>query len=258
MPTRERLYRTEAVVLRRQELGEADRLLVLYSPECGKLRAIAKGVRRARSRKAGHLELFNRAQLMLARGRELDVITQAEVLDPHPGLQADLDRLGHAAYIAELVDGFGLPEENRPLYRLLVEGLELLDAGGDTAAVLRAFELHLLDRLGFRPQAFQCVGCAAEIRPLAQFFSWREGGVLCPACGPGRREARALSLGALKVMRHIQRSSLAAAAALRPSRDTLRELEALMQEGVTDLLERRLHAPEFIRHVRGLAPAGPA
>lgn len=258
MPTRERLYRTEAVVLRRQELGEADRLLVLYSPERGKLRAIAKGVRRARSRKAGHLELFHRAQLMLARGRELDVITQAEVLDPHPGLQSDLDRLGHAAYIAELVDGFGLPEENRPLYRLLVEGLELLDAGGDPAMVLRAFELHLLDRLGYRPQVFACVACGAEIRPVAQFFSWREGGVLCPACGPGRPAARPLALGALKVMRHIQRSSLAAGAALRPGPPTRRELEGLLQEVLTDLLERRLHAPEFIQHVRRLATAEPA
>src|SRR3990172_13347205 len=90
VPERGRLYRTEAVILRRQDLGETDRLLTLFSPAQGKLRVVAKGVRRPGSRKAGHLEPFSRVDLLLARGRELDVITQAEAVSLYPHLREDL------------------------------------------------------------------------------------------------------------------------------------------------------------------------
>src|SRR3989304_1681077 len=95
MTSRERLYRTEAVLLRRPELGEADRLLTIYTPAHGKLRVIAKGVRLPKSRKAGHLELFNRVELLVARGRDLDVVTQADTADTFAGGRDDLMRLGH-------------------------------------------------------------------------------------------------------------------------------------------------------------------
>jgi recombinational DNA repair protein (RecF pathway) len=95
MSGRERNYRAEAVVLRRRDLGEADRLLTVYSREHGKLQQVAKGARRPSSRKAGHLELFTRVQIQAARGRELDVITQAEALDLFSELRSDLTRPFH-------------------------------------------------------------------------------------------------------------------------------------------------------------------
>ncbi|MFQ5886561.1 MAG: DNA repair protein RecO, partial [Anaerolineae bacterium] len=79
---RERLYRAEAIVLRRMNLGEADRLLTLYTPEWGKIRVVAKGVRKPTSRKAGHLELFTHSRLLIAKGRSLDIVTQAETITP--------------------------------------------------------------------------------------------------------------------------------------------------------------------------------
>ncbi|MEW6567386.1 MAG: DNA repair protein RecO [Chloroflexota bacterium] len=252
VPPRDRLYRTEAVVLRRQDLGEADRLLTLYTPGRGKLRVVAKGVRLPRSRKAGHLELFTRVDLLVARGRELDVVTQAEALQTYDGLRRDLVRFGHAAYAVELVDCFGVEEENRPLYRLLTETLERLADGEPPGTVLRFFELRLLELAGYRPQLFSCVSCNAEIRPQAQYFSGRDGGVLCPKCGSGRKQAQPISLAALKVLRHFQRSSYAAAAAVRVGRATQAEVQRLMEEYLTHLLERRLHTPAFLRRLRGL------
>ena len=105
---RARLYRTESIVLRRQDLGEADRIVTVFTPAQGKLRAIAKGVRRPGSKKAGHVEPFTRNSLLVAKGRELDIITQAETLDAYPSLRQDLDRLGQAAYVIELVDRFAV------------------------------------------------------------------------------------------------------------------------------------------------------
>ncbi len=258
MTPRDRVYRTEAVVLRRQELGEADRLMTILTPHHGKLRVVAKGVRRPRSRKAGHLELFTRSQLLLARGRDLDIVTQAEAADTFPTLQTDLNRLAHAAYAVELLDCFAVAdEENRPLYRLLVDTLRRLDQGGDPGLVMRFFEVHLLELAGFQPQLFECRNCGAETRPEAQYFSAQEGGVLCPNCGPQKRGARQLSLGALKVLRHFQRNAFEAVVGLRLGPGVQRELESLMEGYLTFVLERRLHSPEFIQRVRALLPASP-
>lgn len=253
MPSRERLYRTEAVVLRRGDLGEADRILTVYSPDHGKLRLIAKGIRRPRSRKAGHLEPFTRVELLLAKGRELDVVTQASAIDPYPQLRDDLERLGYAAYTVELLDRFTLEEgESRGPYRLLVETLERLASGANPAPAVRYYELRLLDLLGYRPELFRCLGCGSEIRPVDQYFSAPAGGVLCPECGPKHREARRISLAALKVLRHYQRSGYAVATRATVSQAVQAEVEQVMEAYLVTILERRLNSPVFLRDLRRL------
>src|SRR5512140_592573 len=99
---RDRLYRIEALILRRSDVGEADRLLTLYTPDRGKVRAVAKGARKPSARKTGHVELFNHATLMIAVGRDLDVVTQADTVESFMLLRNDLDRLSYAYYFAEL------------------------------------------------------------------------------------------------------------------------------------------------------------
>lgn len=251
MPSRQRVYRTEAVVLRRLDFGEADRLLTVLTPESGKLKLVAKGVRRTRSKKAGHLEPFTRVHLMLARGRELDIITQAEAVDLYPALRDDLERLGYASYVAELADRFLVEgEENRPAYKLLVVTLEMLVSGIGTSAVLRCFELKLLELMGYKPELFRCVGCGAEIRPEDQYFSSSEGGVLCPDCGTGRRGIKPISLAALKVLRYYQRTPLDTVVATEVRASVHEEIEAVMETYLAYLLERRLNTPHFLREVR--------
>lgn len=253
MPSRERLYRTEAVILRRGDLGEADRILTAYSPDHGKLRLIAKGVRKVRSRKAGHLEPFTRVELQLARGHDLDVVTQAQALDLHTALHADLERFGHAAYVVELMDRFTVQEgESRGLYRLLVDSLDRLAEAREPAAVVGYYQLRLLDLLGYRPELFRCLGCGTEIRPVDQYFSAMAGGILCPECGPRRPEARRLSLAALKVLRHFQRTSFANALAPKVRFEVLDEAGLILEAYVSYLLERRLQSPVFLRQVRHL------
>ena len=115
MPDRERVYRTEAVVLRHSDFGEADRLLTVFTPYMGKLRLLAKGVRKPGSRKAGHLDLFTRTQLLVARGRNLDIITQAQTIEPYLPLRRDLWRMSHGCYAAELLDSFS-EEQSEKIY----------------------------------------------------------------------------------------------------------------------------------------------
>jgi len=110
MPRVEHSIKVEAVVLRHSDYGEADRLLTLYSREQGKLRAIAKGVRKMQSRKAGHLEPFTQVALMLAKGHDMWIVTQAEAIEPLQPLREDLTRIGYAGYVVELLDRFTYEE----------------------------------------------------------------------------------------------------------------------------------------------------
>lgn len=249
-----RVYHTEAVILRRLDFGEADRIVVVFTPGRGKVETIAKGVRRITSRRAGHLEPLARTRLLLAQGRQLDVITQAEALDLFPNVRSDLERTAAGFYLAELVDRFTEPHQpNLNLYRHLVEGLTLLDRGQDPDLVRRYFELRLLDAVGFRPELYTCVECGRELRPVTNHFSPAAGGVLCPDCGGKNRP---ISVSALKVLRFIQSApAFDRVARLRVQPGIMRELELLLRDYLRFLLERDLKSTAFLDGLRQL-PAG--
>jgi DNA repair protein RecO (recombination protein O) len=252
MPGTQRSFRLEAVVLRHADWGEADRLLTLYTREHGKVRAIAKGARKVKSRKAGHLEPFTRVTLQLARGRDLLIVTQAETIDAYQPLREDLIKTGYASYLVELLDRFTYEEEseNYNIFRLLTASLSRVANEPDLWLAIRYYEVHLLDHLGFRPQLFECANCREEIQAVDQFFSAAQGGVLCPRCGVALPGVWEVSVEALKYLRHFQRSSYAEAQRARPSPQVRNEVEALMQRYLTYLLERELNTPGFIKRVR--------
>jgi len=251
MTTGERSITSEAIVLRHSDWGEADRLLWLYTSKHGKLRALAKGVRKIRSRKAGHLEPFTRVTLLLARGRDFFIVTQAETVDPYLALREDLRRLGYASYIVELLDQFTYDEdENQALYRLLTDTLARLNTETDPVMPVRYYEIRLLDQLGYRPQLFHCLQCNSEIQPVDQFISFSQGGVLCPTCGPQSPEASPIAVDTLKYLRHYQRSTYSEAARARFSPDLNHQVEQLMQHYFTYLLERSLNTPSFLRQIK--------
>ena len=251
MSSRERSFRVEAVVLRHSDWGEADRLLWLFTRELGKVKAVAKGVRKMRSRKAGHLEPLTRVNLLLAHGREILLITQAETVEAFTPLRENLKLWEYACHIIELLDRFTYEEgENRALFRLLVDTLGRLATEPEPELVVHYYEVRLLDLVGYRPQLFHCANCSKEIQPEDQFFSAEHGGVLCPTCGREVKGARPITLAALKYLRHFQRSSYAEAARARIPLNVMREIEGLMEYYLTYLLERGLNTMAFIRRMR--------
>lgn len=251
MPSSERTLRTEAVVLRHNDWGEADRLLVLFGREAGKIRAVAKGVRKLHSRKAGHLEPFTRVKLLLARGRDFWIVTQAETVDAYLPIRDDLVRTAYAAYVIELLDRFTYEEgQNRGLYQALVDTLQLVAMLPDPFSAVRYYEIRLLDLLGYRPELTNCIRCEALIRPEDQFIDAAQGGVLCPRCGESNTAARPVSLLALKYLRHFQRSTFREASRAELSPGVRREMEALLSYYLTYWLERRLNSPAFLHEVR--------
>jgi DNA repair protein RecO (recombination protein O) len=247
-----RSLRVHAVVLRHADWGEADRLVTLFTRERGKLRAVAKGARKVTSRKAGHLEPFTHVKLQLARGRNLFIVTQADTLDAYLPLRETLVMTGYASYVVELLDRFVYEDEgpNPTLFRLLVDTLKRLATGADTWLSVRYYEMRLLDFLGFRPQLFECANCGREIKAEDQFFSFSAGGVICPRCGRGLPNLAGITQDALKYLRHFQRSSFADSKKAQPTSDVRNEVELLMQDYFTYLLERELNSPGFIKRVR--------
>jgi DNA repair protein RecO (recombination protein O) len=251
MPRQLRSFRADAIVLKHLDYGEADRMLTLYTRERGKVRALAKGVRKTRSRKAGHLEPFTRASLQLATGRHWYVVSQAEAHDTFNLLRESLEAIGYGSYVVELVDKFTLEEEpNEPLFRLLAQTLSRLNNDHPSDHVVRYYEIRLLDYLGFRPELSHCVVSGEEIKPEDQYFSASLGGVVAPEHGKGLSGATPISMRALKYLRHFQRSSFQDSLRAFIAPQIQGELEVLMQYYITYLLERGLNSPGFMRRVR--------
>lgn len=249
---RERVYRAEAIILRRSDFGEADRLLLLATP-AGKRRVIAKGVRKTTSKLAGHIELFTHASLLLAVGRNLDLITQSQTITAHGTLRADLRRLSCAYYAAELYDRFTEEEEeNRPLFSLLVESFGALDRTASPDLVLRAYELRLLHLSGYRPHLHHCAVCGEQLTEEADRFSPAMGGVLCPRDRGADRVALPMGGPAFRLLRYLQGQPLAAVEALRLSPPVRAEAERLLRAYLRQLLERDLKSVAFLDDVKGV------
>jgi len=253
MPSPERITKLEAVVISHRDFGEADRFIHLFSRELGKIDAIAKGVRKARSRKAAYLEPFTHVALVLARGQSVWIITQADMLTAFNAIREDLRKTAQAAYIVELADRLTAQEQvESAVFRLVLESLKRLDQLPDPYNALCHYELSLLGLTGFRPEFFKCVGCGEEIQPRDQFFSAHLGGVLCPRCGSNAGDVERLGLSALRYLRYFSRSSYAESARAAVSQAVRGEMSRIIGAYIRAITEQRLHSPEFLNHLNHL------
>jgi DNA repair protein RecO (recombination protein O) len=255
-PRPPRVYRAEVLVLRRLNFGEADRLLTLLTRDRGKVRALAKGARRPTSRHSGNLEPFAHAQILLARGRDLDIVSQSELLHPFRGLREDLQAASHAYYLAEVTDAL-LQQADvaaRP-FTLLLDAFGALDGGAPPTLLGAHFLLQLLETLGYRPELFACLGCRAELQPQPNFLSLSQGGALCPICGPRQADSQTIGVEALKVMRHLQRTERLGSFAVNVSGTLAQQVDRQARAFVEFQVDRRLRSPEFIARLRDLSPS---
>lgn len=250
--TRTRFYNTEAVVLRKSDLGEADSIITLYTPVYGKLKAVARGVRRPKSRLGGHVELLTYSQMSLSQSRSLDIITQSQSIESFLPLRDDLWRTSQALYVVEIIGQSTAEEEvNYPLFELLVDTLHWLCQARDGETALRRFELHLSQCLGYRPQLYECLCCQTTLQPDDSFhFTPTGGGVLCHYCRNQESIVYPLSTNALKMMRFLQRSDYAGADRLRVKPELSMELKGLMQGYIRCLLERRINSGEWLERLK--------
>lgn len=261
----QRSYSTEAVILRHTDLGEADRIVTLFTPYKGKIRVVAKGTRRPISKKTGHLELLCHSQLQVARGRNLDIVTQAQAIENFTHLRSELWHMTCGFYLAELVDRFiEDTTQHQDVYNLLLLALRVLDndaaemqqrrVQGDetldghehdrTQLLLRYFEIYLLSFIGYEPVLRHCANCNAELQPQVNGFTPVLGGALCPNCS--QLWTQTLSLNALKVLRLLQRTEWAQVPRLRLDARLHAEVETAMHGLLRYHLERDLKSWSFL------------
>jgi DNA repair protein RecO (recombination protein O) len=255
---RQRLYRLSAIVLKRRDLGEADRILTVLSRDRGKTQLLAKGVRRTASRKAGHIEPFTYVELLVAKGSNLDLVTQAETLTAHRRLREDLWRSSHGYYVAELADAFTQDHDpNSALFDLLLATLDRLDALPQLTLVARYYEVHLLALAGYQPQLFHCIECGRQLQPELNFFSLDAGGALCPEHGAAQPDSIPLQPAALKVLRFLQTREWDEVAPLQMSAPVAGQVERLLYRYLQHHLERQVSSLAFIERLRAQLPVTP-
>lgn len=244
-------YNTEALVLKHADLGEADRVLTLFTPYDGKLRAVARGVRRMTSKVGGHVEPLTHCSLMLAQGRQLETISQSQTIESFAAIRNDLWRTAQALHLMELTDAFTAEKSgNYPVYKLLLDALHHLSAMRPHPIFFRHFELQLLGHAGYQPQLHECVNCRVPVQPIPNFFSFSGGGVLCPDCAHTEPVVQPISVNALKVLRLLQRGNYATASRLRLTPDLSREMERVTHGYVRYLLERELKSTTFLDRLK--------
>jgi DNA repair protein RecO (recombination protein O) len=232
------LYRDRGVVLRTYKLGEADRIVVLITSGHGKVRAVAKGVRRTKSRFGGRLEPLNHVDLLLYEGRELDIVTQAEMIEPWRPLHEDLNRLAQGMAMAEATEQVAQEREpSGPLYQMLVGALRTL-ADRSGPLVVAAFYWKLLALDGAGPVLTSCASCGSSppAAPLVA-FDIAEGGALCRSC----RRGQSLSPASLELLGWILGGQLGRALEM-PASAITGEVANLATVSVERHLERRLRS----------------
>jgi DNA repair protein RecO (recombination protein O) len=242
------LYKIEAVVLRRRNLGEADRIVTLLSSDRGKVTAVARGARRPRSRLGGRLEPTVRVRALLAEGRSLDIISQVEVIDAHRPLRDDLGRLGDASVMLEMADRAIEDSQPHPdVFRLLVEALGLLRAGVSDLAVVW-FAARLMTLTGHQPAVDRCAICGNKIRGRAA-WSATLGGCLDETCRRRDPRAVAISSGAVALLRFLAEAPHPALRRIRPLPAHRAEVAEHLRRFAEARWEVRLRAPDVVGQV---------
>ena len=239
------------MVLRKLDYGESDRIYTLLTREHGKVGAIAKGVRRPNSKLAAALELFSEIDVQLARGRNLDVVTQAVRL-PGPRIPADVERTAHAGLIVELADR--VTEERHPqdgVFELTVAALRELVREPEPRRASAYFVMVALDLLGYAPQLRVCASCGRPLPEAPAAFAPAPGGFLCGNCAePGMR---LVSVPGLKVLRAMATDGIELYRRLRLDPDLMGEVEHVLETQLEHHLDRQLKSLRFLRQMRSLA-----
>ncbi len=257
-----RIHNCEAIILHYRNFKEADRILTLFTPDLGKLDALARGVRKTRSHKVGHVEPFMYVSLVLRRSKWLPEVSEAQIRAAFPQCRSSLERITQASYVCELTDALIHPEDdaeaNATFFRLLHDTLNYLNQEPAKAPILlRWFDLKMLALTGFQPELFNCVHCGTTAKPEATNFSFADGGILCSNCRQELSGTMAVPLDAFKILRHMLRHDWDRIRSAPISPAPMQTVTRLLERYIGFTLERQLKAVRFARQLHNLPIPNP-
>jgi len=244
------LHSTEAIVIGGHDLAEADRIVVFYTNTAGKVRAVAEGARRIRTRFGGNLQLFAEGRLVYFErpNKTLHKVNEFAVIRSHHVLREDLDRLVLGSTAVEAVAAGVEEEEVSPeIYRLLAEALEFLEESAQPALVMQGFLLHLLRLLGYLPELSACVGCRNSVPPRGDaYLSPSQGGLFCAGCQASAVDTIPTSPAALGFLRGANTSTLRVIDRISILPQVLQEVSTILQAFLRHILGRSLRSADFL------------
>ncbi|MBI2883714.1 MAG: DNA repair protein RecO [Candidatus Methylomirabilis oxyfera] len=243
------LHTTEAIVIGGHNLGEADRIIPFFTRKLGKVRAVARGARRVRSRYGGTLELFTLGQLVFFEwpNRTLHKINEFSVIEPFAGLKADLGRLGRGAYLVELA-GASVEEgePNEEIFLLLRDALTLLVLH-DAPRLVRSFEIRLLRIVGYLLELYRCLVCRSVLEHgAASAISPTRGGLVCVRCLPRAPDNMPISVESLGFLRSALHGGLEQSLASPLPHPHTTNLQEVLKVCITHFFGKRLRSVAFL------------
>lgn len=247
------LYKAEGVVLRTRNLGEADKIVILYTREAGKVGAVARGARRVRSRLLGSTQLFAHGRYLLYEGKNLHTLSQGELVRAFRRLREDLTRMAYASYLAELTDvAIEEGEPHEAVFVAFVRALALLEDGDADDLALRWYESRLMQELGYGMRLDDCSVCESAIEQDA-WASAESGGLLCGRCRQADAAAQRLSAGVLGMLRRIAASDGTRLSVLRPNPADRRLMAQVLRRHIDFRLRRRIKSAEFLATLESMS-----
>ncbi len=243
------LVTTKAIVLKSMRWGEADRILTFFSLRLGKVRGIARGARRMKSRFGGMLEPFSSINLTLFETRRdgLASVSHANVLEPFFAVRERLERISAASRMVALIEGITADRDpGPPIFHVLLEGLRSLMRTDDPGWLTLMFQIHVLGQSGFRPQLDHCVTCGRDAGARSCTFSPSAGGLLCAACDRGRRDyGMPMSPGSVALLQRAGRMPFAVSTRLKAAGQVRHELEDMIDTYARTVVGKPLPARNF-------------
>ena len=252
----EKTYKTPGLIIKKTKLGEADRILTIFTPDMGKIQGFAKSVRKPQSKLSGHLEMLTYSQLTLTKGRGLDTIIGSQNIDSFIDIKDDLYRVSYALYIAELIDYFtDEGTADKDLFEHTIECLQHMGKTSHPMYLLRYFETRMLTYTGFKPEIDNCVICQKELdKSNLGGFSPSAGGMLCLDCREhSRHYGYFLSNSAYKTLRFLEECNIDDLESEVPDPDTIAELEMILRRYIRFVLEKDVRSIPWIDHLKRLS-----
>jgi len=241
--------KTFGIVIKRMNFGEADRILTILTERFGKVKAIAKGVRKTKSRLAGSLEPFMVLDLQLHEGKTFYIVTGAVIQKEFPDLHKNLQKTSQAFYIGEIADKI-LQEDQRThqVFEIFSDGLSEIEKSG-SEFLLRIYELRMIEAAGFKPELYECIHCKEKITPDDNFWDSIEGGLICQTCQQKFHHGKRISDDLIKILRLIDKGEYEVLKRINLKKEIETEAETILNEYIKSVLERDLKSQKFLKEI---------
>lgn len=237
-------YKLTGIIIKRSNLGEADRVLTVLTNNHGKIKVIAKGVRKTLSKLAGHLELFCLTDFVIAEGRTFDIITAAQTKKCYLNLRGNLSSTRMAYYLAEIIDNFTAENENHPeIFNLLENVLDHVEKNLDKL-LLAYFEINILLEAGYKPELYNCLKCRNKIRSGVNYFNIEEGGLMCSMCQNSGFE---ISNDAIKLLRLFLQHKISTIQKVKTNHKLTREVEKVTSTYINNISHKEFKSKKYLK-----------